>query len=156
MDLPKIQQQQKSPTTYTTDPLKLQQELLDSSKIQKKCESTKNTSDPTRNTNYSRGSTKNTINLPKIPHKKVLPERKALLEQVQRDHALFVFMAISCEPGLELGEPLAEGEDDAASMATSGESGPEARGEKAQGTMVGGSPIGDDASGQLSPAAKVD
>ena len=65
-------------------------------------------------------------------------------------------MAISCEPGLEVGEPPAEGEDDAASMATSGESGPEARGEKAQGTMEGGSPIGDDASGQSSPAAKVD
>jgi hypothetical protein len=53
-----------------------------------------------------------------------------------------------------VGEPPGGGEEDVASMAISGEPGPEARGEKAQGTMVGGSPIGDDVSGQSSPAAK--
>jgi len=64
-------------------------------------------------------------------------------------------MTISNESSLEVGEPPGgEEEDDAASMAISGEPGPEARGEKAQGTMVGGSRIGDNVSGQSSLAAK--
>ena len=55
-----------------------------------------------------------------------------------------------------MGEPPGGAEDNVASMATSGEPAPETRGEKAQGTMVGESPIGVDVSGQSSPAAKAD
>jgi hypothetical protein len=65
-------------------------------------------------------------------------------------------MAIGGKQGLEVGEPPGNGDEDVASMAISGESGPEAQGEKAQGTVVGGSPIGDDVSGQSSPVAKAD
>jgi hypothetical protein len=75
------------------------------------------------------------------------PCPEALHEKVQRDHAPFFSMAISCESGLEVGELPGDGKKDAASMATSSEPGQVALSEKAQGTMVGGSPIGDDVSG---------
>jgi hypothetical protein len=61
---------------------------------------------------------------------------------------------ISDEPSPEASELPSGGEEDAVFMAISGEPGPEAQGEKDQGTMVGGLPIGDDVSGQSSPAAK--
>jgi hypothetical protein len=65
-------------------------------------------------------------------------------------------MDTSDEPRPEMGEPSGGGEDDVASMATRSEPGPEAQSEKVQGTMLSGSPIGDDVSGKSSPAAKTD
>jgi hypothetical protein len=66
-------------------------------------------------------------------------------------------MAISGKPGFEVDDPpVGSEEEEVASMAISGEPSPEALGEKAQGTMGSGSPIGDDVSGRSSPAAKAD
>jgi hypothetical protein len=65
-------------------------------------------------------------------------------------------MAISGEPGLEVGKPTGDGKEDATSMATSDKPGPEALREKVLGAVVSGSPIGDEVSGQSSTAAKAD
>jgi hypothetical protein len=64
-----------------------------------------------------------------------------------------ISLDISDESSPEASELPSGGEEDAVFMAISGEPGPEAQGKKAQGTMVGGLPIGDDVSGQSSPAA---